>query len=64
MLMTICTLGEAWKDPSKIPAKEIVDIWREQSSSGRYVNSYVWGAEALLEARAQMEAGEAAAGVQ
>ena len=55
MLMTICILGEAWKDPSQIPASEIVDVWREQASSGRFANSYIWGAEALLDARAQME---------
>jgi len=45
-----------WKDPSQIPASEIVDVWRKQASSGRFANSYIWGAEALLDARAQMEA--------
>ena len=54
MLMKICTLGEVWKDPSQIPASDIVDLWREQASSGRFANSYIWGAEALLDARAQM----------
>ena len=39
MLMKICTLGEAWKDASQIPASEIVDVWREQCISGRYINS-------------------------
>ena len=48
LLMCICTLGEAWKDPSQIPASEIVDVWREHASSGRFANSYIWGAEALL----------------
>jgi hypothetical protein len=47
MLMTIGTLGEEWKDPSKIPAAEIVDIWREESKGGRYLNKFVWGAEGL-----------------
>ena len=36
LLMCICTLGEAWKDPSQIPASEIVEVWREQASSGRF----------------------------
>ena len=48
MLMTICTLGEEWKDPSKIPAAEIVDIWREESKGGRYLNKFIWGMEALV----------------
>ena len=61
MLMTICTLGEVWKDPSQIPASDIVDLWREQASSGRFANPYIWGAEALLDARAQMEAEAAVA---
>ena len=38
-----------------------MDLWREQASSGRFANSYIWGAEALLDARAQMEAEAAVA---
>ena len=41
MLMTICTLGEEWQDPAKIPAAEIVDIWREESKGGRYLNKFI-----------------------
>ena len=54
MRMCICTLGKdaGWDDPAKIPAAEIVEIWREESSKGRYSNSFLWGAEALLEAQA------------
>ena len=58
MLMCICTLGKdaGWDDPAKIPAAEIVEIWREESSKGRYSNSFLWGAEALLEAQAAQAA--------
>ena len=50
MLMRVCTLGKAagWQDPTKIPASEIVEIWREEASKGRYANSFLWGVEALL----------------
>ena len=41
MLMTICSLGAEWKDPSKIPVKEIIEEWWAQSSRGRY-ESQVW----------------------
>ena len=30
ILMTICTLGEEWADPSKIPVDEIIEEWRSQ----------------------------------
>jgi hypothetical protein len=40
LLMTICSLGAEWKDPSKIPVKEIEEWWA-QSSRGRY-ESQVW----------------------
>ena len=36
LLMTICSLGAEWKDPTKIPVKEIIEEWRAQSSRGRY----------------------------
>ena len=39
--MTICSLGAEWKDPSKIPVKEIIEEWWAQSSRGRY-ESQVW----------------------
>ena len=29
VLMIICELGADWKDTSKIPVKEIIEIWRE-----------------------------------
>ena len=41
---------------AKIPAAEIVEIWREESSKGRYSNAFLWGAEALLEAQAAQAA--------
>ena len=41
LLMTICSLGAEWKDPSKIPVKEIIEEWWAQSSRGRY-ESQVW----------------------
>ena len=31
ILMTICSLGQEWADPAKIPVDKIVDVWREQS---------------------------------
>ena len=34
-LMTICTLGKEWADPSKIPVDKIAEEWRSQSSKGR-----------------------------
>ena len=47
-LMTICSLGEEWKDPSKIPVEEIVEERRAQSSKGRY-ESAMWNAAGLQE---------------
>ena len=47
MLMTICTLGAEWKDPTKILVEEIIDIWREESKGGRYLNKLLWGGQAL-----------------
>ena len=51
MLMRICSLGKAagWMDPAKIPVSEIVQIWREEASLGRYANQLVWGVEGLLD---------------
>ena len=37
-------------DPSKIPVEEIIDIWREESKAGRYLNKMIWGAEGLSKA--------------
>ena len=48
LLMTICSLGAEWKDPTKIPVKEIIEEWRAQSTRGRY-ESRVWSAPALAE---------------
>ena len=36
LLMTICSLGAEWKDPTKIPVTEIIEEWRAQSGRGRY----------------------------
>ena len=36
LLMTICSLGDEWKDPRKIPVKEIIEEWCVQSGRGRY----------------------------
>ena len=36
LLMVVCTLGAEWKDPEKIPVKDIINIWRSQSKRGRY----------------------------
>ena len=57
MLMRICSLGKAagWMDPAKIPVSEIVQIWREEASLGRYANQLIWGVEGLLEAQAATE---------
>ena len=51
MLMRICSLGKAagWMDPAKIPVSEIVQIWREEASLGRYANQLIWGVEGLLD---------------
>ena len=46
MLMTICTLGANWEDPTKIPVAEIMEEWRAQAKRGRY-ESKMWTPEAL-----------------
>ena len=46
MLMTICSLGTEWKDPSKIPVNEIIEEWRSQASRNRYEGP-IWTAAAL-----------------
>ena len=46
LLMVICTLGAEWKDPEKIPVKDILDIWRGQSKKGRYEGE-IWKAHML-----------------
>ena len=48
ILMTICSLGQAWSDPSQIPVDRIVEVWREQSKKGRY-ESAMWSAAGLDE---------------
>ena len=48
ILMAICSLGAEWKDPSKIPVQEIVDIWGSGSKRGRY-DGKIWKADALLD---------------
>ena len=55
MLVTICSLGAEWKDSTKIPVEEIIDIWREESKSGRFLNQLVWGAQALPRVLTEME---------
>ena len=35
-LITICSLGSEWQDPTKIPADEIIEEWRAQRKKGRY----------------------------
>ena len=46
MLMVICSLGDEWKDTTKIHVEEIVDVWRDQSKKGRY-ESVNWKAHML-----------------
>ena len=46
MLMTVCSLGAVWKDPSKFLVKEIIEEWRAQSGRGRYEGAG-WSAESL-----------------
>ena len=58
MLMTICELGKEWKDPSKIPVKEIVEEWRNQSTRGRYNDSAIWSASALAGRRSNSNSEE------
>ena len=51
-LMTICELGDDWKDAAKIPVNEIVEEWRSQSARGRY-ESAMWRAAGLEEPNAR-----------
>ena len=51
ILMTICSLGEEWIDPTKIPVDEIVNEWRAQSKKGRYEHA-MWSAAGLEEPKA------------
>lgn len=46
MLMVIASLGEEWKDASKIPVQDIIEIWRDQSKRGRY-EGQLWKAHML-----------------
>ena len=46
--MIICNLGAEWKDPNKIPAAQILAIWRTKSEKGRY-EAKLWHSEALDE---------------
>ena len=45
-LMVLCELGKDWKDPDKIPVKEIIQEWRNQSRRGRYEGA-AWSARSL-----------------
>ena len=36
----------------RIRIEDIIELWREQSSKGRYANSLYWGAGGLLDALA------------
>ena len=42
ILMVVCSLGKdaGWSDPTKIPVDDIIELWREQSSHGRYSNQF------------------------
>ena len=60
VLMTICTLGKEWADPTKIPVDKIAEEWRAQSSKGRY-ESAMWREAGLEEPGANLNAGAAAA---
>ena len=52
--MVVCSLGKdaGWCDPTKIPVDAIIELWREQSSHGRYSNNneFFSSLESLLEA--------------
>ena len=60
VLMTICTPGKEWADPTKIPVDKIAEEWRSQSSKGRY-ESAMWREAGLEEPGANLNAGAAAA---
>ena len=48
ILMTICSHGQEWMDASKIPVDKIIEVWREQSSRGRYEHA-MWKEAGLEE---------------
>ena len=48
ILMTICSLGKKWSDPSKITVDKIIEVWREQSLRGRYEH-VMWSEAGLQE---------------
>ena len=56
ILMTICSLGSEWADPSKIPVDEIIEEWRSQSERGRY-EAAMWQEAGLEEAAANWTGG-------
>jgi len=58
-LMTICSLGDEWCDPTKIPVDEIVEEWRKQSQKGRY-ESAMWREAGLEEPSAKGTRGSTA----
>ena len=47
VLMTICTLGKEWADPTKIPVDKIAEEWRQgfrsQQSSQHTREGRPWG---------------------
>ena len=49
ILMTICSLGTEWEDPTRIPVAAIVEEWRSQTNRGRY-EAAMWRAAGLEEA--------------
>ena len=48
-----CNMQHA-QDPAKIPVEEIINIWREESEAGRYLNKLIWGAQGLEQAIGEM----------
>ena len=49
-------LGRRVEGPTtKIPVEEIIDIWREESKGGRYLNKLLWGGQALPQMLQEME---------
>ena len=52
MLMVVCSLGKdaGWDNPTKVPVDDIIELWREQSSHGRYASPFFSSLEAMLEA--------------
>ena len=58
ILMTICSLGSEWADPSKIPVDEIIEQWRSQSERGRY-EAAMWQEAGLEEAATNWTSGAA-----